>query len=96
MTKISIDDVTRLAQLSALDVTNEEAEQLRSQLEHILEYVAQLDDVDTEGLEPTYQVGGLENVMRPDTVIDYGVSHDELIQNAPDIENGHIKVRKVL
>lgn len=96
MSAITVDDVKHLAQLSALYVTDQEAEELRKQLEEILNYVDQLNEVDTEGLEPTYQVGGLQNVMRPDTVIDYGVSREDLMKNAPETEGPHIKVKKVL
>lgn len=96
MSSITIDDVIRLAQLSAISITLEEAESLRQQLGDILGYVQQLDEVDTTGIEPTYQVGGLSNVTRDDTVIDYGLSREQLLKNTHAIENGHIKVRKVL
>lgn len=96
MTTISIEDVKRLAQLSALDISDDEATQLQKQLVEILDYVVQLNDVDTSGLEPTYQVGGLENVMRADKVVDYGVNHEALMKNVPEQTNGQIKVRKVL
>lgn len=96
MSAITINDVKHLAQLSALYVTDQEAEELSKQLEEILNYVEQLNEVDTEGLEPTYQVGGLENVMRPDIIIDYGVSKEALLQNAPSTDGDHIKVKKVL
>lgn len=96
MTTITIDDVKRLATMSALAITDTQIEALRRQLEDILGYVAQLDEVDTTGIEPTYQVGGLENVLRADEVKDYHVSRDELLKNAPDTENGSIKVKRVL
>ena len=96
MSSITIDDVKRLAQLSALTITDEEAESLRRQLGDILGYVEQLNEVDTGDLEPTYQVGGLENVTRTDEVHDYHVSQEALLSNAAETENGHIKVKKVL
>ena len=96
MTAITIDDVKRLATLSALVITDQQAEALRKQLDDILGYAAQLDDVDTTGVEPTYQVGGLENVMRDDTIKDYHVSRDDLLKNAPALEDGSIKVKRVL
>lgn len=96
MSSITIDDVKRLAQLSALYVTDAEAEALRRQIGDILGYVEQLNEVDTTGLEPTYQVTGLENVTRKDEIKDYGVSQESLLQNAPDTQDGQIKVKKVL
>ena len=96
MSSITIDDVKRLAQLSALTVSDKEAESLRRQIGDILGYVEQLNEVDTTGLEPTYQVTELENVTRKDEIKDYGVTKEELLQNAPETEDGQIKVKKVL
>ncbi len=96
MSAITIDDVKRLAALSALMVSDDEAESLRSQLQDILGYVEQLDEVDTAGVEPTYQVTGLENVTRPDVVGQSNIDRDNLLKNAPATHDGHIKVKKVL
>lgn len=96
MSSISIDDVKKLATLSALTITDDEAKSLLGQLNEILGFVEQLNDVETTDLEPTYQVTGLENVMRDDEVIDYGLSRDELLKNAPSHQDGQIKVKRVL
>ncbi len=96
MSSISLDDVKKLAVLSALSLSDEAAEALRKELGEILGFVEQLDEVDTAGLSPTYQVTGLENVMREDEVIDYGVSQAELLKNAPDSQDGSLKVKRVL
>lgn len=96
MSSISIDDVKKLAVLSALSVSDEEATALLAQLNEILGFVEQLNEVDTAGIEPTYQVTGLENVMRDDIVIDYGLNRDDLLKNAPDHQDGQIKVKRVL
>ncbi|MFZ1458390.1 MAG: Asp-tRNA(Asn)/Glu-tRNA(Gln) amidotransferase subunit GatC [Candidatus Saccharimonadales bacterium] len=96
MSSISLNDVKRLAQLSALAVSDDEAESLRQQLEEILGYVTLLDEVDTTGILPTYQVTDRENITRPDEIKDYHVTRDELLKNAPETENGHIKVKRVL
>ena len=85
-----------MATMSALVISDDQAEALRKQLEDILGYVKQLDDVETTGIEPTYQVGGLENVTRPDDVKDYRLSREDLLKNAPDVEDGSIKVKRVL
>lgn len=96
MTQIQRDDIQKLASLSALTVTGDESDALAAQLTTILEYVEQLNSVDTEGVEPTYQVTGLENVMREDVVIDYGLDRDALLANAPEQQDGQIRVRRVL
>lgn len=96
MSKITIDDVRRVAALAKIAVTDEEAKKLAKELDAILEYVRQLDAVDTKGLEPTYQVTGLINVTRKDEVIDYGTTRDDLLTNAPRKRDGQIEVPKVL
>lgn len=96
MSAITVQDVKKLAVLSALEISDQDAELLRGQLEEILGYVAQLNEVDTTGVKPTYQVNDLENVTRPDTIKDYKVSRDDLLKNAPEVEDGHIKVKRVL
>lgn len=96
MSTISISDIKKLATLSAIKMTDEECETMKDQLEAILGYVKQLDDIDTTGLEPTYQVTGLSNVMRDDEIIDYGITREQLLANAPAEQDGQIKVRRVL
>jgi aspartyl-tRNA(Asn)/glutamyl-tRNA(Gln) amidotransferase subunit C len=78
MSKLTRDDVLKLAQLSRLKLTDEEIERFRDELSSILEYVEKLNAVDVSGLEPTYQVTGLKNVMRKDESIDYGYKTEQL------------------
>lgn len=96
MTQISHDDVQHLAQLSSLQLTDDEVSALQIDLENIVGYVQQLNELDTTGVEPTYQVTDLENVWRSDTVDNYGISKEVLLALAPAIEAGQIKVPKVL
>ncbi len=96
MSTISIADVQKLAQLSALTITDDQVTTMTDELNEILGYVEQLNEVDTEGVEPTYQVNGLENVTRPDEIVDMGVSQADLLKNAPAEQDGSIKVPRVL
>lgn len=96
MTELTRDDVLQLARLARLDLTDEEAEAFRAELSAILEYVAQLNTADVIGLEPTTQVTGLKNVMREDEVIDYGLSRDDLLRLVPKVQDGHIKVNRMI
>lgn len=96
MTQISTDDVHHLAQLSSLQLDDQEAEALRVDLGNILGYIDQLSELNTDGVEPTYQVTDLQNVWREDVVDDYGLGRDELLALAPAAENNQIKVPKVL
>ena len=96
MTQISKDDVQHLAQLSSLQLSDDEIDGLQTDLGNILEYVNQLSELDTSGVEPTYQVTDLENVWRADVVDDYGINRDDLIALAPASDKNQIKVPKVL
>jgi aspartyl-tRNA(Asn)/glutamyl-tRNA(Gln) amidotransferase subunit C len=96
MSKLSRDDVLKLAALSKLRLSGDEVEKLRSELSKILNYVETLDSVDVEKLEPTYQVTGLKNVTRPDEIKDYGYETSDLLKNAPAVQDGQFKVKRVL
>lgn len=96
MTQVSINDVQHLARLSSLQLDDNEAESLRGDIERILGYIEQLSELNTEGVEPTYQVTDLSNVWRDDVVDDYGLGREELLSLSPDQDSGHIKVPKVL
>ncbi len=96
MTQISRDDVLHLAQLSSLQLTGDEVDDLQTDIGNILTYVQQLSELDTTGVEPTYQVTGLENVWRDDVIINDDVTREELLQLSPDTALHQIKVPKVL
>jgi len=96
MLKLSRDDVLKLAALSKLKLSDDEIGRLQDELGEILDYVNLLDSVDISGLEPTYQVSGLKNVYREDEPKDYGYETKELLNNAPAIQEGQFKVKRVL
>lgn len=96
MTKISKDEVVRLATLGAISLSDDQIARLEIELAEILGYVEQLSELDTEGIVPTYQVTDLEHVTRRDEVIDYGLSREQLLAVAPDQANNQLKVPKVL
>lgn len=96
MTQISRDDVLHLAQLSSLQLADDEIDELQENIGDILTYVQQLSELDTSGIEPTYQVTDLENVWRNDTVIGSDVSREQLLALSPASFNNQIKVPKVL
>ena len=95
MTTITINDVQRLASLSSLHLSDDEAQALQGDLERIIKYIEQLGELDTTGVDPTYQVTGLENVWRDDEVVS-DVGRDALLALAPDQQNDQVKVPKVL
>jgi aspartyl-tRNA(Asn)/glutamyl-tRNA(Gln) amidotransferase subunit C len=96
MASLTNDDVLKLAQLARLQLTDDEVVVYQRELEEILQYVEQLNDVDVTDLQPTSQVTGLTNVNRPDTVIDYGYEPLDLLKNVPTTENNQIKVKRMI
>lgn len=95
MTTIVNDDVRQLAALSAIDLSDDEISALQHDIDNILGYVKKLDELDTDGVEPTYQVTDLENVWREDEVEKSPVL-DKLLELAPEHAKQQIKVPKVL
>ena len=66
---ITIKDVEHVAQLARLELTEEEKVKFSSQLSSVIEYMNQLNEVDTTGVEPMAHPYPLGNVMREDVVI---------------------------
>lgn len=95
MTQITHDDVQYLAQLSNLQLSDDESNDLQKDLQSIIGYINELSELDTLGVEPTYQVTDLQNVWREDVVDTYGLGRDELLRLAPDQQAGQIKIPKV-
>ena len=86
----------KLAHLSRLKLTEDEIDRFSRELAEILSYVETLEKADTEGLEPTYQVTGLKNVMRSDETVEYQAKPKDLLAGAPAIENNQFKVKRIL
>ncbi|MCA9341299.1 Asp-tRNA(Asn)/Glu-tRNA(Gln) amidotransferase subunit GatC [Candidatus Saccharibacteria bacterium] len=96
MTQISDKDVRKLATLACLQIENSQLASLKSDLSNILSYVEKLSQLDTNGVEPTYQVTELRNVSRADEVQDTTVTRDDLLKLAPTVEGNSIRIPKVL
>ena len=96
MSTITNDDVRHLAQLSSLQLSDDEVADLQVDLKNILNYIDQLAELDTTGVEPTYQVTGLENIWRDDVVDGSAVGRKQLLDLAPDQANDSVKVPQVL
>lgn len=96
MATLSRDDVLKLARLARISLSDAEVEEFSGELSAILQYVEQLSSVNVEGLAPTNQVTGLTNVMRGDEVIDYGYAPADLLKNVPAVENGQLKVKRMI
>lgn len=95
--KLSKEQVEHVARLARLGLTPKEVEKFQTQMSSILDYVEQLNEVDTSGVELTAQVTGLTNVMREDAVAPKALADpEELLKCSPlPKEKRQIKVKSV-
>ena len=95
MKRISRDEVKKVAQLSRLELNESEIHQHAEQLENILEYIKQLDKINTENIPCTTRAIEVINVLRKDVKKDYENSED-LLDLAPSRESKFFKVPKII
>jgi len=94
---MSLDEATvaRIARLARIAVPEEELAPLAGELSHILEWIEQLNEVDTEGVAPMTSVVAMRLVWREDRVTDGGRPGD-ILANAPERQDGYFVVPKVV
>lgn len=88
-------DISHVAKLANLFLSESEKDKLEKQLEETANYVAELDKVNTSNIEPTSQVTGLENVTREDAITP-SLSQEDALKNAKSTYNGFFKVKGIL
>ena len=92
--------IKHIASLARLNLTEKEVEKMKTELSSILGYVEQLNNVNTEGVEPLYQTSGLINSMREDKYRgDFKMDeqlNSKLIGQAPDKQERFVRVKSVL
>ncbi len=94
--EIKREDILHLADLSNFSLSEEQAKSLEKDLSGIIKYISQLDELDTENVEPTYQVFEMENVWRDDEIIEQDASREDLLGLSKEVVDNQIKVPKVL
>ena len=94
-TKLTDDDVRHIATLAALEIDDAAVEEMREQLSGIFGYFERLQEVDTEGLEPTSHTTDANTVLREDVAED-AMPRSEVMSNAPDPDGEFLRVRPVL
>ena len=94
--EIKREDIIHLGELSNFDLSEEEIESLGKDLSNIVKYISQLDELNTDGAEPTYQVFEMENVWRDDEILEQDASREQLLALTKEEKDNQIKVPKVL
>jgi aspartyl-tRNA(Asn)/glutamyl-tRNA(Gln) amidotransferase subunit C len=93
--EVDEDTVRRIARLARIKVTDAEAKALEKELSGILDWIKQLEEVDTDGVEPMTAVVSTALKMRDDKVTDGGIA-EEILANAPAREDHMFVVPKVV
>jgi len=94
--KLTKKEIEHLAKLSRLELSEQEKTLYAEQLSVILNYIEQLNEVNTKEIEETCQVTGLKNVMREDEIIECDKEvKDKITEQFPKQKNGMLKVKQV-
>ncbi|MBR5418753.1 Asp-tRNA(Asn)/Glu-tRNA(Gln) amidotransferase subunit GatC [Candidatus Saccharibacteria bacterium] len=93
---ITREDVLHLAELSSISLDESQIEPLIKDLDNIVNYFSQLDELNTENVEPTYQCFDMQNVWREDNIVDFEAKREDLLALTTESEDNQIKVPKVL
>ena len=97
MTRITSDDVRKVAKLCRLEIPDDDIEKYSNQLEGILEYIAQLERIDTLNVPPTTRAVEVVNVFREDTIVSSSSDvRDKILDLAPQREGEFFRVPKIL
>ena len=95
MSRISREQVAHVAGLARLMLSEDETERMAHDLDQILDYVAALDELDTEGIEPTAHAIPLPTPLRPDKAVP-GIDPALALATAPQSEGSAFVVPKVI
>ena len=92
---IDLEQVRKVASLARLELTDAEQQQFTGQLNSILDYVQQLDELDTQDVPPTTRAIEVSNITRPDQLETFA-GREDLLESAPEREEDFFKVPKIL
>lgn len=92
---LTTEEVRKISELCRIELTEFEIQKFQKELSVILEYVSELNKVDTEGVIEISQVTGLENITREDEAR-YSDLHDKIIANFPESRDGLLKIKSIL
>lgn len=90
---MDIKDVENLARLARIELSEDEKKELLSDMDSILGYVKQIEEVKIEDVEPEYKV---HNVWREDEIISREFDRELITEQFPNAQNNFLKVKKIL
>ncbi|VVB85195.1 Aspartyl/glutamyl-tRNA(Asn/Gln) amidotransferase subunit C [uncultured archaeon] len=90
-------DLTHIGWLARLELSEKDIEKYTPKLNSVIDYFSELDEVDRDGVEPTYHVLALSNVFREDEVNPKAcLDQDEALSNAPSKLDGFFKAPRMM
>ncbi len=92
--KLTKDQVKKAAKLASLPLSSQEEEKYSQQLSQILEYMEQLNSVDTANVEPTYNITNLSDVISKE-VVSESLSQEQALSNSANTKNGYFVTKGV-
>lgn len=92
---IDREDVRHVAELCRIGMDEIEMDRYVDELNEVLKFMAKLEELDTNGIEPTVHVLPIQNVFRQDIVTE-GLNVEDVLANAPDREDDCFKVPSIL
>jgi aspartyl-tRNA(Asn)/glutamyl-tRNA(Gln) amidotransferase subunit C len=95
MAELTSENVLHLSKLSKLTLKKSEINEYKIQLDTVLRYVNELNEIDTNNIEPTSQTTGLENVTREDKSIE-SLNSNQALSGAKNTFNDYFKVPIIL
>ncbi|SNR93805.1 aspartyl/glutamyl-tRNA(Asn/Gln) amidotransferase subunit C [Belliella buryatensis] len=93
--KVDTNTLKKIAHLARLEFDETSAEKMTLDMTQILDWVEQLNEVDTEGVEPITTMSSEVNVLREDKVGEH-LPHESGLKNAPQRDSDYFRVPKVL
>ena len=93
---IKREDIIHLAELSNFSLPEKEIKSLQKDLQGIIKYISQLDELKVDDVEPTYQVFEMENIWREDEILPQEADREALLALTKEAKDNQIKVPKVL
>jgi aspartyl-tRNA(Asn)/glutamyl-tRNA(Gln) amidotransferase subunit C len=93
--KVDLNTVKKIAHLARLQFDEESAERMQKDMSQILDWEEQLNEVDTEGIEPLTTMSTEVNILREDIIGEH-LSHERGLLNAPQKDSDYFRVPKVL
>lgn len=91
---ISREEINKLAHLSRLELDDKAVDKMQEDMNKILGFVAQIEKMELDGVEPLVYMTEETNILREDTIVQE-ITHAEALKNAPDADTDYFRVSTV-